>query len=202
MLAPEETTGIMTRLSFLTVALWWFVFTIPLLRVVPEPPRRIAGRRGRAATPSWSASPGLPNTFREITRFRDLFIFLVAFWFYNDGIGTIIKMATIYGAEIGIGQTTLIGTLLLVQFVGIPFAFLFGWLANKIGTTPIDLHQPAGLHRHRHRRLFPAKRMAVLGAGHRRRHRPGRQPGPLPLAVRPHGSAQQIRRVLRLLQRL
>jgi UMF1 family MFS transporter len=57
----------------------------------------------------------------------------MAFWFYNDGIGTIIKMATIYGNEIGIGDTTLIGTLLMVQFVGIPFAFLFGWLAGKIG---------------------------------------------------------------------
>ena len=141
------------------------------------------------------------NTFREITRFRDLFIFLVAFWFYNDGIGTIIKMATIYGAEIGIGQTTLIGTLLMVQFVGIPFAFLFGWLAKKIGTKPIHLHLPAGLHRHRHRRLFRRQGMALLGARLRRCHRAGRQPGPQPLAVRPHGAQEQIRRVLRLLQR-
>jgi MFS transporter, UMF1 family len=61
---------------------------------------------------------------------------LVAFWFYNNGIGTIIVMATIYGAEIGIGETTLIGTLLMVQFLGVPFAFLFGWLAKKIGTKP------------------------------------------------------------------
>ena len=78
----------------------------------------------------------LGHTFSDIRRYRDLFIFLVAFWFYNDGIGTIIKMATIYGAEIGITQTTLIGTLLMVQFVGIPFSFLFGWLAKKIGTKP------------------------------------------------------------------
>jgi UMF1 family MFS transporter len=63
-----------------------------------------------------------------------LFKFLLAFWLYNDGIGTIIKMATIYGAEIGIGQTDLIGALLMVQFVGIPFSFAFGWLAKKIGT--------------------------------------------------------------------
>lgn len=135
MLAPKELTGLMTRLTFLTVALWWFVFTIPLLRTVPEPPNRVleneAGRGSIAVS-----FRRLGQTFREITRYRDLFIFLVAFWFYNDGIGTIIKMATIYGAEIGIGQTTLIGTLLLVQFVGIPFAFLFGWLARKIGTKP------------------------------------------------------------------
>jgi UMF1 family MFS transporter len=132
MLAPAELTGMMTRLSFLTVAIWWFVFTIPLLRFVSEPPRRIlATEKGR--NPIAVSFSRLGRTFREITRFRDLFIFLVAFWFYNDGIGTIIKMATIYGAEIGIGQTTLIGTLLMVQFVGIPFAFLFGWLAKRIG---------------------------------------------------------------------
>jgi MFS transporter, UMF1 family len=131
-LAPSETRAMMTRLSFVTVAVWWFVFTIPLLRLVPEPPRRIAaGEAGRS--PILVSFARLGHTFREITQFRDLFIFLVAFWFYNDGIGTIIKMATIYGAEIGIGQTTLIGTLLLVQFIGIPFAFLFGWLARKIG---------------------------------------------------------------------
>ena len=133
MLAPAELAGIMTRLTFLTVAVWWFVFTIPLLRVVTEPSRRIqAGEAGR--NPVAVCFRRLAKTFREITRYRDLFLFLVAFWFYNDGIGTIIKMATIYGAEIGIGQTTLIGTLLMVQFVGIPFAFLFGWLAKKIGT--------------------------------------------------------------------
>lgn len=132
-LAPSETRALMTRLSFLTVAVWWFVFTIPLLRIVPEPARRIAaGEAGQS--PIRVSFKRLGHTFREITHFRDLFIFLVAFWFYNDGIGTIIKMATIYGAEIGIGQMTLIGTLLLVQFIGIPFAFLFGWLARKIGT--------------------------------------------------------------------
>jgi len=132
LLAPEELTGLMTRLSFLTVALWWFVFSIPLLRVVKEPPRRVlAGEAG--FSPVQASFKRLAQTFREITRYRDLFLFLAAFWLYNDGIGTIIKMATIYGTEIGIGQTTLIGTLLMVQFVGIPFAFLFGWLAKRIG---------------------------------------------------------------------
>ncbi len=135
MLAPEELTGLMTRLSFLSVALWWFVFSIPVLRWVSEPPHRVlAGEAGQ--NPVKVSFRRLARTFRDIRRYRDLFIFLVAFWFYNDGIGTIIKMATIYGAEIGIGQTTLIGTLLMVQFVGIPFTFLFGWLTKKIGTKP------------------------------------------------------------------
>lgn len=133
MLAPAEMTEIMTRLTFLSVALWWFVFSIPLMRWVSEPPHRVmAGEHGR--NPVAVSFKRLAQTFRDIRRYRDLFIFLVAFWFYNDGIGTIIKMATIYGAEIGLGQTTLIGTLLMVQFVGIPFAILFGWLAKKIGT--------------------------------------------------------------------
>lgn len=133
MFAPKEMTGIMTRLSFLSVAVWWLVFSIPVLRNVPEPPNRVlAGEKGvNAVKVSFKR---LAKTFREIRNYRDLFIFLIAFWFYNDGIGTIIKMATIYGAEIGLGQTTLIGTLLMVQFVAIPFAFLFGWLAKKIGT--------------------------------------------------------------------
>jgi MFS transporter, UMF1 family len=71
------------------------------------------------------------RTFREIRLYRQLLIFIVAFWIYNDGIGTIIKMATIYGAEIGIGQTDLIGALLLTQFVGIPFSLLFGRLPRR-----------------------------------------------------------------------
>ena len=135
MLAPEHLTGMMTRLTFLTVAVWWFVFSIPLLRYVPEPAHRVLKGEG-GVTPVVVSFRRLGRTFREIRRYRELFIFLVAFWFYNDGIGTIIKMATIYGAEIGIGQTTLIGTLLMVQFVGIPFAILFGWMAKRIGTKP------------------------------------------------------------------
>ncbi|MBL7164101.1 MAG: MFS transporter [Anaerolineales bacterium] len=133
MLAPDNLTALMTRLSLLSVAVWWFLFTIPLWRRVSEPPRRVfAGEED--SSPVRAGFSRLAKTFREITKYRELLKFLVAFWLYNDGIGTIIKMATIYGAEIGIGQTALIGTLLMVQFVGIPFSFAFGWLAKKIGT--------------------------------------------------------------------
>jgi UMF1 family MFS transporter len=61
-------------------------------------------------------------------------LFIVAFWLYNNGIGTIIYMASIYGKELKFSDTTVIGTLLMVQFVAFPFAFLFGWLAKKMGT--------------------------------------------------------------------
>ena len=121
------------RLSFLTVALWWAIFTIPLLRRVPEPPANTAGI-GEGVNPVAAGLRRLGQTFREIRKYRQLLFFLVAFWLYNDGIGTIIKMATIYGAEIGIGMIDLIGALLLTQFVGIPFSLLFGKFSGKIGT--------------------------------------------------------------------
>ena len=135
MFAPEDMTILMSRLSFLSVATWWLLFTIPLWRRVPEPPRRVRlSEKDMGAVQAGFTR--FFQTLKDITKYRDLFIFLIAFWLYNDGIGTIIKMATIYGAEIGIGQTDLIGALLMVQFIGIPFAFAFGWLAKKIGTKP------------------------------------------------------------------
>jgi UMF1 family MFS transporter len=126
---PDATVA--SQLSFLSVGLWWAIFTIPLLRIVPEPP---ADKRGVFINPVMAAFGRLRHTIRDIRKYREMFKFLVAFWLYNDGIGTIIKMATIYGAEIGIGQTDLIGALLLTQFVGIPFSFLFGRLAGRLGT--------------------------------------------------------------------
>ncbi len=123
-----------SRWAFITVAVWWAVFSIPLFRNVPEPPRRLRAEERLGARPLRASFRRLRETFREIRQYRDLFKFLIAFWFYNDGIGTIIKMATIYGTEIGIGQSSLIGALLLVQFVGIPFTFAFGTLAGRIGT--------------------------------------------------------------------
>jgi MFS transporter, UMF1 family len=76
----------------------------------------------------------LGHTLGQIRRYKQLLIFLVAFWIYNDGIGTIIKMATAYGDEIGIGLTDMTLALIITQFVGIPFAFGFGWLARRLGT--------------------------------------------------------------------
>lgn len=121
------------RLAFLSVAAWWLLFSIPLFRRIPEPPRRLETGERRGANPVRVAFLRLAETLRELKGFRQASIFLLAFLIYNDGIQTIIKMATAYGTELGIGQGALITAILLVQFVGIPFSFLFGMLAGRIG---------------------------------------------------------------------
>ncbi len=133
MTAPDEKVGFYTRLSFLLTALWWLVFMIPLWKWVPEPKRRVLPEEV-GMNPVQAGFSRLLTTLRKVKRYDELWKFLLAFWLYNDGIGTIIKMATIYGTEIGIDSNTLIATLLMIQFVGIPFSFFFGWLAGKIGT--------------------------------------------------------------------
>jgi MFS transporter, UMF1 family len=133
LLAPEEQTGFMTRLAFLTVAVWWLVFSIPLWRFVPEPARRIRpGETGKS--PLRASLRRLRHTFHQIRRYRELSKTILAFWLYSNGIGTIIVMAGIYGAELNFSETTVIGTLLMVQFAAIPFALLFGWLGKRYGT--------------------------------------------------------------------
>ncbi len=121
-----------SRLSFLSVAVWWAVFSIPIFKNVGEPP----GRRieGESRNPVKAGLQRLKLTFREIRQFREAFKFLIAFWLYNDGIGTIIVMAVIFGAEVGIGQSTLIGAILAVQFIGFPFTILYGQLPKRLGT--------------------------------------------------------------------
>jgi len=123
-----------SRLSFLSVAVWWLLFSIPLFRRVPEPPAAYGGQREGDAGGLVAASfRRLGQTFRELRRFRQAFLMLVAFLVYNDGICTIIRMATLYGSQIGIAQGDLIMALLLVQFAGIPFSFLFGRVAAWVG---------------------------------------------------------------------
>jgi MFS transporter, UMF1 family len=121
-----------TRLAFLSVAVWWVLFSIPLFRRVSEPPRLSGAGTGTDNTVMVSLRR-LGATLKELRGYRNAFLMLVAFLIYNDGIGTIIRMATIYGTEVGIGRGALIASILLVQFVGVPFAFLYGILADKIG---------------------------------------------------------------------
>ena len=128
-LLPDRTVAV--RASLASVAVWWVAFSIPLFRDVPEPPAgRERGEHGRAVT---VAVRRLIATFQELRRYRQAFLLLLAFLLYNDGIQTIIRMATTYGAEIGLNDNAMIGALLVTQFIGIPFAFLFGMLADRIG---------------------------------------------------------------------
>lgn len=122
------------RLSFLTAAVWWALFSIPLFRRVPEPPRIAATAEEAGRGPIGVAIGRLRQTLAEIRQHRDAGLVLLAFLLYNDGVNTVFRMAAIYGTEIGLEQTSLIEAILLVQFIGIPFAFLFGALAGRIGT--------------------------------------------------------------------
>lgn len=122
-----------SRAAFLTVAVWWALFTIPLLRVVPEPASDLLETNEVSRRPLTVGLMRVAKTFGDLQHHRELFLFLLAFWCYNDGINTIIKMSTIYGTEIGIGQDDLVGALLLVQFLGIPATFSFGYLAQLLG---------------------------------------------------------------------
>ena len=132
----ESAATLPARLAFVSVAVWWLAFSVPLFRRVPEPPPRLESDEARGANAVRIAFVRLGETFRELRGYRQAFLMLLAFLIYNDGIQTIIKMATAYGTELGIGQSALIGAILLVQFVGIPCSFLFGMLAGRIGAKP------------------------------------------------------------------
>jgi MFS transporter, UMF1 family len=127
---PDAEWG--TRYSFLTVGVWWSVFSIPILKNVPEPP--VVPIPGESSHPLRASLQRLSLTLGHIRRYREAFKFLVAYWLFNDGIGTIISMAVIFGAEVNIPQEHLIGAILAVQFIGIPFSILFGRMAGRMGT--------------------------------------------------------------------
>jgi UMF1 family MFS transporter len=131
-ITPREQT-LPARLAFLSVALWWLVFSWPLHRHVPEPPRTLEADEVNARHLLLTPFIRLGETVRTLRTFKHAFLMLAAFLVYNDGIQTIIRMATAYGTEIGIGADALTVAVLIVQFVGIPFAFLFGALADRIG---------------------------------------------------------------------
>jgi UMF1 family MFS transporter len=118
------------RWSFVTVAVWWAVFSIPLFHIVPEPPSATQKLRPGETILGVSLKR-IVNTVKDIRHYGELFKFLVAFLIYNDAIGTIISVAAIYGAELGFGTVELVLALLLVQFAGIPFALIFGRLPSQ-----------------------------------------------------------------------
>ena len=119
------------RLSFITVAVWWLLFSIPLFRNVPEPPRT-----ADAASAVAAGLRSLARTVREHRTHRMAVLFLVAYFFYIDGVHTIIRMAVDYGLSLGFPAESLIVALLIVQFVGFPAALVFGLVARRVGPKP------------------------------------------------------------------
>jgi MFS transporter, UMF1 family len=125
--------GTATRLALASVAVWWVVFSIPLFRKVAEPPARIERDERAGGNAFLTGAKRLGETFHELRRYRNAFVFLLAFLLYNDGIQTMIRMATIYGTGIGLPESAMITALLMTQFIGVPCAFAFGALAGRIG---------------------------------------------------------------------
>ncbi len=121
------------KVSFVSVAVWWFLFSIPLFKTVSEPVVPAEEAKSEKGL-IFEAFSGIRDTLSELRRFPNAFLFLIAFLVYNDGIGTIIRMAASFGDDKGIASADLISAILVVQFVGIPFTFAFGAIAGKIGT--------------------------------------------------------------------
>ena len=117
-----------TKLSFVLTAVWWLVFTIPMLRHVHqrhgiEPERNILAHTLRQ----------IRRTLGMIVKNKGMLLFLIAYFFYIDGVGTIIHMATVFGASCGLGSMEMMVILLVVQIVAFPFAILYGKLAGRFG---------------------------------------------------------------------
>jgi UMF1 family MFS transporter len=118
------------RFSFLSVALWWALFAVPLFIFVREPLPATSQRRKYVVRAGLGQ---LINTFKEIRNVRTVFLFLIAYFLYIDGVDTVIRMAVDYGMSLGLKTKSLLSALLLTQFVGFPSALLFGKLGERWG---------------------------------------------------------------------
>ena len=174
--------GNASKIAFLITAIWWILFTIPLLKNVRQ--KHWIERKPRIVANSFKE---LKKTFLEIKQHKAILLFLIAYFFYIDGVGTIISMSTAYGTDVGLGATDLIIALLAVQIVAAPFAMLFGRLARKFG----------------------AKRMIYVGifiyiivcvdSSHARCISARWDPSPQSVLFRPNGSERKIQLILWIL---
>ena len=117
------------KIAFIITALWWVAFTIPLIRNVKQ-----THYKQREPHQLRNSLTGLVSTLKAIVRDKRLLLFMVAFFFYIDGVHTVIKMSTSYGTDLGIDSTQLVLALLVTQFVAFPSAIAYGRLAGKFGT--------------------------------------------------------------------
>ena len=125
---PDSTTAV--RIAFISVACWWAVFTLPLILFVKEPKSKIHLSLTGSFHSGWEQ---LKDTLINIKQYKQAVLFLIAYWFYIDGVYTIIKMAVDYGASMNFPAASLIKALLLVQFVAFPAALIYGWIGVRIG---------------------------------------------------------------------
>ena len=116
--------------SFMSVAIWWFIFSLPLLLHVKEKDDLLNTNKNNVVT---AAFTNLLNTAKSVRNYKKVVIFLLAYFLYMDGVDTIIRMATSYGSDIGLSASSMISALLLTQFVGFPATLIFGFYADKFG---------------------------------------------------------------------
>ncbi|WP_413288107.1 MFS transporter [Bdellovibrio sp. HCB337] len=116
--------------SFLTVGVWWLVFTIPLMRNVPEPK---SDYKEPFMVMMKQSMNNLFHTLRAMVKNRNILFFVVGYWFYIDGVYTVMTMAVDYGVSIGLEGDSLMTALLMTQFIGFPFAWLFGMTTGRWG---------------------------------------------------------------------
>jgi len=125
---PDSTTAVC--IAFISVACWWGVFTLPLILFVKEPKNKFPLSFIDSFRSGWKQ---LKDTLINIKQYKQAILFLIAYWFYIDGVYTIIKMAVDYGASMNFPAGSLITALLLVQFVAFPAALIYGWIGVRIG---------------------------------------------------------------------
>lgn len=118
------------RTSFLIVAVWWLAFTLPLLLAVEEPVEHSGPQPEHILMDGFVR---IWHTLHEVRALRHVWLFLLAYWLYIDGVDTVIRMAVDYGLSLGIGRDELILALLITQFTGFPAALAFGWVGGRFG---------------------------------------------------------------------
>lgn len=127
------------RFSFITVAVWWFLFTLPLMKYVDEPEVDSTFSQKSFLNLVKDSVRELNHTFLDIFKQKNIFYFVIAYWFYIDGVGTVISMAVDFGMSMGFAAGDLIKALLVTQFVGVPAAYFAGKFSDQFGNRNIIL---------------------------------------------------------------
>jgi UMF1 family MFS transporter len=138
MMVRPETFGLdgwadAVKISFLSVAVWWVIFSIPIFLFVKEKHRKVSARKKISAAVVDTVGT-IKKTFWAIIRRKELLLFLIAYWLYYDGINTLIRMAVDFGLSIGFGPEYLMAALVTTQLTAFPASLFFGYLSMKMGT--------------------------------------------------------------------